>query len=60
MTPQAWNIHASLDGYVVRFHGEIVAQAPTFEEARKLYNTARAHAAMALESLNHVLRKEAA
>lgn len=47
----AWDIHAFLEGYVIRFHGEIVASAGSFEEARATYNRLRAHAAMALESL---------
>jgi hypothetical protein len=53
--PEPWKIHASLDGYVVRLFGEVVAEAPTYEGARAAYNHARAHAAMALESLRHTL-----
>jgi hypothetical protein len=56
--PETWNLHAGLDGWVVRFHGEIVAEAPDFDEARATYNRLRAHAAMALESLNHTLAQE--
>lgn len=50
-----WDLHATLDGYVIRFHGEIVARAATFDEARATYNRLRAHAAMARESLRHLL-----
>lgn len=55
---ETWNIHAYRDGYVVRFHGEVVARAKGFDEARDLYNNLRAHSAMALESLRHILMGE--
>ena len=53
--PHPWNLRADLDGYVVEFHGEIVARARTFDAARRAYNLLRAHAAMARETLRHTL-----
>ena len=55
MTLETWNICAEIDGYIITFHGEIVARAKGFDEARAIYNNLRAHSAMALESLRHVL-----
>jgi hypothetical protein len=52
---EPWDLCAVFDGFVVTFHGERVASAKTWDEARAAYNTLRAHSAMALESLNHAL-----
>jgi hypothetical protein len=58
--PPVWDITGDLDGFAVRFHGDVVARAPTFDQARARYNGLRAQAAMAMESLRHALEQEQA
>lgn len=53
----AWDLTGHLDGYAVEFHGEIVAVRPTWTQTVATYNTLRAHAAMARESLRDVLER---